>query len=281
MWNINITAFCLMPNHYHLLIQTPEGNLSRAMRHINGVYTQRFNRKHGHDGQIFRGRYKSILIDGDNYLLALARYIHRDPVRAGIAKKVGEHPWSSHEGYVSSSSKWQWVHKKPFFSLLSRDRKKWLGEYKKFVNQKDSDEMTDFYSKKNLPSIMGSREFIDWVKEKFSELLFKEEIPEARKLAPDTGMIKRAVCEIYGIDSARLEGLHRGKENEPRDVAVFLARRLRRDTLVEVGNAFGITNYSSVSTIVESMKRKISTNRKLKKQIEKVERRINLRQKQT
>lgn len=57
MWNINITAFCLMPNHYHLLIQTPEGNLSRAMRHINGVYTQRFNRKRGHDGQIFRGRY--------------------------------------------------------------------------------------------------------------------------------------------------------------------------------------------------------------------------------
>ena len=80
LWDVRISAYCLMPNHYHLLIHTPKGNLSRSMRHINGVYTQRFNRTHGFDGQLFRGRYKSIIVDGDSYLLQLVRYIHRNPV---------------------------------------------------------------------------------------------------------------------------------------------------------------------------------------------------------
>jgi len=74
----------LMSNHYHLLIQTPNANLSRAMRHLNGIYTQRFNRTHLCDGQLFRGRYKSIVVDADSYLLELVRYIHRHPLEAGL-----------------------------------------------------------------------------------------------------------------------------------------------------------------------------------------------------
>ena len=73
MWNLRVGAYCLMPNHYHLLIQTPDANLSRCMRHVNGVYTQRFNRKQLLDSQLFRGRYKAILVGGDSYLLELVR----------------------------------------------------------------------------------------------------------------------------------------------------------------------------------------------------------------
>ena len=72
MWKIRIAAYCLMPNHYHMLVQTPEANISRSMRHLNGVYTQRYNSRHRCDGQLFRGRYKSILIDTDSYLLQVA-----------------------------------------------------------------------------------------------------------------------------------------------------------------------------------------------------------------
>src|SRR5512139_1965070 len=77
-WDLRVAAYCLMPNHYHLLVQTPRGNLSRCMRHIDGIYTQRFNRLHGHDGPLFRGRYKALLIDADRYLLALVQYVHRN-----------------------------------------------------------------------------------------------------------------------------------------------------------------------------------------------------------
>ena len=69
MWNFHIYAYCLVPNHYHLLIQTPDADLSRGMRHINVLYTQRYNRRHGCDGPLFKGRYKSVLVGGDGYLL--------------------------------------------------------------------------------------------------------------------------------------------------------------------------------------------------------------------
>jgi len=122
MWRVRIGAYCLMPNHYHLLIQTPDANLSRCMRHINGVYTQRFNRYHNCDGQLFRGRYKSILVDGDSYLLELLRYIHRNPLRMGVVKELGSYRWSSHKGFLSSSKKWSWLHKDYFLSMFSRDK---------------------------------------------------------------------------------------------------------------------------------------------------------------
>ena len=100
MYKMRVAAYCLIPNHYHLLLQTPGGDLSRCMRHVNGIYTQRFNRTHHCDGQLFRGRYKSILVDGDSYLLELVRYIHRNPLKAGLAKKLSDYEWSSHRAYL-------------------------------------------------------------------------------------------------------------------------------------------------------------------------------------
>jgi len=105
LWNFRISAFCLMSNHYHLLIQTPDSNLSRGMRHINGVYTQRFNRGHKKEGPLFRGRYKAVLIDADNHVLEVLRYIHRNPLKAGIVKTPDDYSWSSHQGYMSQAKK--------------------------------------------------------------------------------------------------------------------------------------------------------------------------------
>jgi REP element-mobilizing transposase RayT len=73
LFNVNVAAYCLIPNHYHLMVQTPDANLSRCMRHLNGVYTQKYTMAHGCDGTFFRGRYKSILVDADNYVLQLVR----------------------------------------------------------------------------------------------------------------------------------------------------------------------------------------------------------------
>ena len=86
MYKVRVAAYALIPNHYHLLIQTPGGDLARCMRHLNGIYTQRFNRAHHCDGQLFGGRYKSILVDADSYLLELVRYIHRNPLEAGLER---------------------------------------------------------------------------------------------------------------------------------------------------------------------------------------------------
>lgn len=91
-------AYCLMNNHYHLVIETPDGNLSKGMRQLNGIYTQRFNRKHHRVGHIFQGRYKALVIDREGYLLEVCRYVVLNPVRARAVQKPQDWRWSSYRG---------------------------------------------------------------------------------------------------------------------------------------------------------------------------------------
>jgi putative transposase len=102
-------AYCLMNNHYHLLIETPEGNLSEGMRQLNGVYTQRFNRHHQRVGHIFQGRYKAILVERDRYLLELCRYVVLNPVRARVVKQIDRYPWSSYPATMDISACPGWL----------------------------------------------------------------------------------------------------------------------------------------------------------------------------
>ena len=270
MWNLQISAFCLMPDHYHLLVQTPAGNLSRCMRHINGVYTQRFNRAHRYDGQLFRGRYKSILVDESNYLLQLVRYIHRNPVRAGIVKRLEEYHQSSHGGYLSKSKKWAWLHKDFILAMLTKDPRQYNAAYKKFMHETEDDEINDLFNKKKLPAFLGNQNFTDWVKETFYTEKQDQLIPASSLLAPDISRIKRIISEYYKIDSAEILKIRRGVSNEPRDVAIFLTRKLRRDTLLTIGKAFGMSGYSSVSSAIERVRKRISNYKKFSNRVDEI-----------
>ena len=161
VWNIRISAYCLMPNHYHILLQTPDGNIARSMRHINGVYTQRFNRRHGVDGQLFRGRYKSLLVSADSYLLQLVRYIHRNPVKAGIAKVPEDFGWSSHKAYLSIAKKWNWLNKAFIYSILTKNKKEGIKRYRQFVAIDDDDEIAAVIEGSKWPTALGPKDFID------------------------------------------------------------------------------------------------------------------------
>ncbi len=270
LWNIKITAYCLMPNHYHILLQTPEGNLSRSMRHINGVFTQRHNRRHRQEGQLFRGRYKSILVDGDNYLCCLVGYIHRNPLRAGMVDNLNDYLWSSHKGYLSESSKWKWLSKEPFYKLLTPLKSARLKKYEDFIREEESIEIINFFSKKYTRSMLGSEKFINWVKDNFNDLLFREEITETKELIPSMEKLKLSVSKAYKVNPTLLCGIKRGVPNEPKNVAIFLARRLRRDSLKTIGKEFNISNYSTVSSIIERMKTNLGSNKKLKQHVDRI-----------
>ena len=267
-YNVKIPAYCLMSNHYHLLVQTPDANISRSMRHLNGVYTQRFNRMHFCDGQLFRGRYKSIIVDGDSYLLELLRYIHRNPLEAGIVDKLINYTWSSHKGYLSGAKKWDWLHKNYILALFSKNRAESVKRYKKFVSKETPEEINQIFGRRNLPMIIGNKSFVDEIKDKFFPSKTHEEVPESRFLAPDVDTIINEVCKYYNIRNNDLLLSRRGYFNEPRNVAIYLIRHLRRDTLKDVGRYFGVVKNSTISSIDRRLKREMIRHKKIKRNVE-------------
>ena len=128
-------AWCLMDNHYHLLIQTPDGNLSKGMRQINGVYTQASNRRHKRVGHLFQGRFKAILVDSDAYLLELSRYIVLNPVRAGLVKKPQQWPWSSYHACVGAEEAPDWLAVDGLLAQFAKRRSLAQERYTQFVLQ--------------------------------------------------------------------------------------------------------------------------------------------------
>jgi hypothetical protein len=246
------------------MLQTPEANLSRCMRHLNGVYTQRYNVGHGCDGTLFRGRYKSILVDADSYVLQLVRYIHRNPLKAGLVKRLGQYVWSSHKGYLSKAKKWNWLYKDFVLAMLTKQKSSQLRIYKQFMAQEQDEDLVRVLDRKNQPSILGSEKFISWIKEQFFKKKIDREIPASKKLGPDLDTIISEVSRDYGVRPNTLKDVRRGIENESRDVAMYLIRSMRAEPLVRVGAGFGLNSYSSASSAVMRVKTKLQRDRKFK-----------------
>lgn len=134
-FNWAIHAWCQMSNHYHLIIETPEGNLSAGMRQLNGVYTQLVNRRHGRVGHVFQGRYKGILVERDSYLLELARYVVLNPVRAGMVKHAGKWKWSSYHATIGADDRPEWLHTDWLLGQFGAQRTRQIERYIEFVQE--------------------------------------------------------------------------------------------------------------------------------------------------
>lgn len=274
IWNANIAAYCLMSNHYHVLLQTPDGNISRCMRHLNGLYTQHYNRIHGFDGQLFRGRYKSILVSNDSHLLQLVRYIHKNPVKAGIVKAMPDYEWSSYKGYLTYSKKWKWLHKDYIFSMITPRKKGRLKPFIEFMQYDDSHEVMELFSRKNRPSIFGPESFITGIREKYYFSKNDYEIPESKSLAPSSDEIISEICGYYNVSYNELLMTRRGVFNKPRNVAIYLLRNIRGDNLNDIKSIFKINAYSTVSSIIQKVTKLKKSDRRLRQQIEAIKKNI-------
>ena len=132
-FNWVVHAYCQMTNHYHLLVETVDGNLSKGMRHLNGQYTQRFNRRHKMVGHLFQGRYKAILVQKDTYLLELTRYIVLNPIRAGMVDDLKNWQWSSHPAVVGLDASPEWLDTDWLLSQFTKYRKTAIKRYHRFI----------------------------------------------------------------------------------------------------------------------------------------------------
>jgi REP element-mobilizing transposase RayT len=271
LWKVRIAAYCLMSNHYHLLVQTPEANLSRFMRHINGLYTQYFNRTHKSDGQLFRGRYKSIVIDGDSYLLELVRYIHRNPLNVALVKRLEDYSWSSHKAYISKGNEGNWMHKDFILSMLEENKSKRRQAYLDFIKQEVPKAISALYEKKKLPLLLGAKDFIDDIRQKYHDKTSIKEVPQVKELFLDKSQIEKAVCGVYQIEVDDILKSRRGNYNEARNVAIYLIRKYAGASLKDVGSRFGMNSYTSVSSVIMRIKQVMDRDKKLRQRITAVE----------
>ena len=182
LFNIEIHAYSLIPNHYHLLIRTPNGNLSRGMRHLNGVYTQKINRKYNNEGSLFKGRFKSILIEKESYLSELIRYIHRNPYRAKLEEKIGQHEWTSHSAYMKISRRPQWLKTKDVLMQFSEFEKEAMRQLDAFVKEETLKELSTILNGIKWPAILGGEAFKAAIRENLrGKRIEKREIPQYKE----------------------------------------------------------------------------------------------------
>ena len=191
-FDAQVLAYCQMGNHFHVVVHTRQANLSRLMRHVNGVYTQAFNRRHGLVGHLFQGRFKAILVDRDAYLLALCRYVERNPVAAGMVVAADEWPWSSYRSHVGLAATPSWLDSVGLHAkLLGRpvegdlDRQHAIQRYAALVA--DVDVATLWQTGLRKQVFLGDEEFVTRMQALASpQQRSAMEIPKAQRKSPCT-----------------------------------------------------------------------------------------------
>lgn len=228
-YNWLIHAYCLMDNHYHLLIETPDGNLSKGMRQLNGIYTQTHNRKNHRVGHVFQGRYKAILVQKESYLLELARYIVLNPVRARMVHKAGDWPWSNYSGTAGLREAPVWQHTDWLLSAFGRRLSSARKKYLQFVAE-GRNQPSPWESLRNQV-FLGSEAFVDRIRLRIDQDRDLSEIPKSQRRA------KPRSLEYYSQTAVS------------RDQSIIAAYASGGYSMKQIGEFHGL-HYSRVSRII-------------------------------
>lgn len=265
-------AYALMDNHYHLLIETPKANISQVMQNINTSYTVYVNRKYQRSGHLFQGRFKGIIVDKDEYLVTLSRYIHLNPVRAGIVEKPEDYKWTSYSVYIGKKVGNTFVDAADTLSRFSNEKGKSVRAYRDFVEAGIGSEDNPF---KDLEAgiILGAKRF----KEKAARLIGKMkvdgELPQLKRLRDTVPTDKTInVCCIH-FDKKREELLKRGKGNREKQVALYLSKILSGQKNIEVGNYFGIKG-PAVSGVIKAVEEILRREKALRIEVEQLKEKV-------
>lgn len=259
-------AYCLMANHYHLFLEITQANLSRIMQYVNTAYTIYYNVKRNKTGHLFRGRYKSILVEQDAYYAELTRYIHLNPVRAKITAKPADYRWSSYSVYMTGKSN----------DCVDIDRvKQFLGmdlkQYGQFVESALIKDYPDPLKNVYAGFILGRTQFI---KEKLEQLRIDVESKDfahkrAIKNITDPQDVIKAVAGYYKLDPVVMR-TSMARPMIAKRAAIYLLRKKTGLTNAQIGEMFHMT-YAAVSVAAIGFKRKMERDKKIKAEICEIE----------
>jgi putative transposase len=260
-----IHVYCLMNNHYHLIMSTPAGNLSQIVRHINGAYTVCFNKRHHRFGHLFQGRYKAILVDADEYAGELSRYIHLNPVRAGLASLPEEYPWTSYLNYIGRRKAPGWQTTDWLSRYFGKTPAEALRKYRAFVEAKIGAAEENPLKEAIASIVLGGPDFIEEIKGKY--LGGRERSRDVPAVAALTRQDLQKIAE-----RVRLE--FQDRPEHARKTAIYLSHKFSGVSLKEIGKHFGIRE-SAVSQASRRFELTLSENARLRKKVEKVRDALN------
>jgi len=257
-------AYCIMDNHYHLVIETPEGNLVSGMRRLNAVYSQMFNRKHGRHGHLFQGRYKSLIVEREGYLLELCRYVVLNPVRAGIVDQPEQWEWSSFNSTVGLRAGPRWLDTKGVLELFSHDETEARAQYRLFVL--DGIGGPSPWEKIKGQIWLGRKGFLEDMdgrinKESINNVPITQTVPTR----PTKIEVLNTVGSEYFVS---LDEIMDRRDARAYKAAVYLLRRIANLELKAVAEEFGIST-TRVSKIQGEIERMDKTDLKLLKLLRK------------
>ena len=254
-------AYVLMPNHIHLLIETPQANISNIMHSLNTSYATYLSVKHRRVGHLFQGRYKSIIVDKDEYLLKLTAYIHMNPLRAKLVKRLEDYLWSSYDLFL---------HRKEqgliSWNVLGKYINHGPDDYRKYVYANNGNTY-DFKEKLYAGFILGQPRFIKDTLEDLkiqiekSDISYNQRIEKLHEIDEVTDFVaKRYKTEVDMLFKAA------NKQNEAKKVAIYVIKKLCSDTNKEIGKKFGVS-YSAVIKAERSMEHTLQRDNKLRKEV--------------
>lgn len=262
-----IIAYSLLRGRFHLVLETPEPNLSRGMRQINGVYTQYWNRRYGRSGTLFNGRYKSLLVERDPHLVEVVRHIAWSPVAESLARGVAEWKWTSYRATAGVVSAPDWLETRPVLESLAKTPRVAQERFRKFVAE-------------------GKSAGYDPARHVIGQLFLGSEAfrEEAMRKAAGRGGVGRATSRVTGIDRPKMRAilsvtanvfgtterdLRVGRRGLARKAVAFLARRDGALKLPEIGDALGIREFSASHLATEG-ERLYETDAAFRKLVDKV-----------
>ena len=262
-----IHSYCLMNNHYHLLLETPSGNLSQIMQHINGAYTNYFNAKRKRSGHLFQGRYKAILVEADEYALELSRYIHLNPVRASASVVPDEYRWSSYRDFIGLREAPTWLNTALILGFFGTSKATTQEKYRNFVEEFIGKEQESPLVRVVAATILGSKDFVAEIQERHVDTKASDRnLPALRQLVnrPAIDQIIEMTKEAFG-DNKCLAG----------KAAIYLCHRYSGAKLREIGERFGVKD-SAVSQSSRRFEIGLGKDKELKKTVEKLVKSLEL-----
>jgi REP element-mobilizing transposase RayT len=237
---VDLLCYCLLTNHIHLLLETPRGNLSKMMQPFQTSYTIYFNKRHGRTGHVFEQRYKALLVDKDNYLLEVSRYIHVNPVAAKLVERAEDYPWSSYGGYCTGKGIPR-LKRETVLDYFNGGRQRQVVQYREFVEGILGGKQNWGEPPVLKQAFVGDEDFVEEAKKRAANPLVWEGHHSLKRIV-------RAVCQVCEVEEREIRRPKRSPEiHAAREILCYLSRRRSDVGLRELARFLGVKELSTPS----------------------------------